>query len=268
MKKNNQPLILITNDDGINSPGIESLKNALTPLGEVVIVAPESQKSAVSSALTINKPLRVIPYKKNGNLFGYSVNGTPVDCVKIAISTLLDRKPDLVVSGINHGRNTSINVLYSGTVAGAAEGLIAGINSIAVSHASHNIESNLDGAEIFTHILARKLLNVSNKQKVLLNVNVPDLPSMKIKGVRLTKLSSSRWADKYEKRQDPFGNEYFWFAGEFITADNTPDTDDSAVNDGYISVSSVNFNMYDDSFNDFVELESLNHEYEDKYRRN
>ncbi|MDX9790123.1 MAG: 5'/3'-nucleotidase SurE, partial [Candidatus Kapabacteria bacterium] len=127
MKKNNQPLILITNDDGINSPGIESLKNALTPLGEVVIVAPESQKSAVSSALTINKPLRVIPYKKNGNLFGYSVNGTPVDCVKIAISTLLDRKPDLVVSGINHGRNTSINVLYSGTVAGAAEGLIAGI---------------------------------------------------------------------------------------------------------------------------------------------
>jgi 5'-nucleotidase len=257
----NQPLILITNDDGINSPGIEVLKNSLQDLGEIFVVAPDTQKSAVSSSLTINKPLRVSKFYKNGMFFGYSVNGTPTDCVKLAISTLLVRKPDLVVSGINHGKNTSINVLYSGTVAGATEGLLADINSIAISHSSHSLEADLTDAGAYSSILARKLLSFVDRQKVLLNVNIPDLPLGELKGMKFTKLSSSKWADRYEKRIDPFGNEYYWFAGAYITDQNELSSDDGAVNNGYVSVSAINLNLYNDDFNtdlsELLELENV-----------
>jgi len=242
-----RPLILVTNDDGINSPGIEALSKSLSNLGEVIVVAPDNQRSAVSSSLTINKPLRINKFYKNGAFFGYSVDGTPTDCVKIAVSTFLDRKPDLVVSGINHGKNTSINVLYSGTVAGATEGLLAGINSIAISHASHSLSSDLSYTSEYVNILARKLLFSGMKEKVLLNVNVPNLSYEQVKGALFTKLSNSLWADKYEKRLDPFGNEYYWFAGAYIIADTDLDYDDGAVEAGYVSVSSINLNLYNNS---------------------
>lgn len=241
----NKPLILITNDDGINSPGIETLKNSLSEIADVIIVAPDTQKSAVSSALTISKPLRVSKFHKNNLFFGYAVNGTPTDCVKLALSTLFDRKPDLVVSGINHGKNTSINVMYSGTVAGASEGYLAGINSIAISHSSHALNSDLEPSGRFCQKLARKLLSSNHQSKVFLNVNLPDISADNIKGAYLTKLSSSKWADKYERRQDPFGNEYFWFAGEFRISDSGIDTDDGAIESSYISVTPLKLNVYD-----------------------
>jgi len=245
-------LILITNDDGINAPGIEILSKSLSNLGEVVIVAPDTQRSAVSSSLTINKPLRINKFYKNGSFFGYSVDGTPTDCVKIAVSTFLDRKPDLVVSGINHGKNTSINVLYSGTVAGATEGLIAGINSIAISHASHSLSSDLSYASEYINILARKLLFSNYKEKVLLNVNVPNLSYEQVKGALFTRLSNSQWADKYEKRLDPFGNEYYWFAGAYIVGETELETDDGAVEAGYVSVSPISLNLYKNENSDLA----------------
>ena len=256
MKK--RPLILITNDDGIYAPGIETLKNSLSELGEVIVIAPDIQRSAVSSALTIDKPLRVYKVNKNGEFFGFSVHGTPADCVKLAISTLLQRKPDLVVSGINHGKNTSINVLYSGTVAGATEGLIAGVNSMAVSHSSHSFDLDLSYAGKITSRIADKLINNKNENKVLLNVNIPNKPESEIKGIKFTKLSSSKWADKYERRLDPFGNEYFWFAGVYEITSSDPDTDDFAVDGGYVSVTPIRLNMYEENSSfvnkDFLEL--------------
>lgn len=260
MKSN--PLILITNDDGINSPGIEVLKKCLSELGEVVVVAPDTQRSAVSSALTIHKPLRVQKFYKNGSFFGYAVDGNPADCVKLAVSTFLERKPDLVVSGINHGKNTSINVLYSGTVAGATEGYLAGINSIAISHSSHSLNSDLELSGSFCTILARKLLNNDFGKQVLLNVNVPDLETNKVKGVRLTRLSSSKWADNYELRKDPFGNEYYWFAGTYMITETELTTDDGAVNAGYISVSPISLNMYEAVNLDKREFLELNYEFD------
>lgn len=245
---NKQPLILITNDDGIHSPGIETLRNYLSELGEVVIAAPDGQRSATSSALTITRPLRAFKFHKNGDFFGYAIDGTPADCVKLAVTTLLDRKPDLIVSGINHGKNTSINVLYSGTVAGATEGLISGISSIAVSHSSHSLDSDLSVAGRYSNILARKLLQRKTNGSILLNVNVPDIPEEMVKGIKFTRLSSAKWADKYERRLDPFGNEYFWFAGAYMITDSDISTDDGAVNAGYVSVSPINLNLYDNDF--------------------
>ncbi|MBX3045350.1 MAG: 5'/3'-nucleotidase SurE [Candidatus Kapabacteria bacterium] len=259
----NKPLILVTNDDGINSPGIEVLKNSLLELGEVIIIAPDMQRSAVSSALTIHKPLRVRRFYKNGDFFGYSVDGNPADCVKLAVSTLLDRKPDLVVSGINHGKNTSINVLYSGTVAGATEGVLAGINSIAISHASHALNSDLVLSGKVSNILARILLNTMHRQKVLLNVNLPDLADREVKGIKLTRLSSSKWADKYERREDPFGNEYYWFAGVFMISEIDTATDDGAVENGFVSVSPISLNLYDNSRLDEDIFSELNDEFAD-----
>ena len=259
---NKRPLILITNDDGINAPGIEILKNSLENIGEVIVVAPDTQRSAVSSALTISKPLRVNKFYKNGMFFGYSVDGNPTDCVKLALSNLLDRKPDLVVSGINHGKNTSINVLYSGTVAGATEGILAGINSIAISYSSHALNTDLDFSGQYCLTLARNLLNNHQRRKVLLNVNVPNLPTDEVKGVRLTRLSSSKWNDRYERRHDPFGNEYYWFAGEYQITEADIDTDDGAVEAGYISVSPISLNLYDNMILNNGEFAELNYEFE------
>lgn len=246
---NNKPLILVTNDDGINSPGIEVLVKSLSNLGEIIVVAPDTQRSAVSSSLSINKPLRVSKFHKNGSFFGYSVDGTPTDCVKLAISTLLDRKPDLVVSGINHGKNTSINVLYSGTVAGAKEGYLANINSIAISHSSHSLDSDLSYAAEYSQILARKLLNYDSNEILLLNVNVPNLQKELIKGAIFTKLSNAYWKDKYEMRLDPFGNEYYWFAGSYINNSNDLNTDDGAIEANYVSVTALEMNHLNDNFN-------------------
>ncbi len=261
------PLILITNDDGINSPGIECLKDSLSELGEVIVVAPDTQNSAVSSSLTINRPLRVSEFIKNGSFFGYAVNGTPADCVKLALSTLLDRKPDLVVSGINHGKNTSINVLYSGTVAGATEGLLFGVNSIAISHDSHALNADLISAGSFCKLLARKLLLTTNRRPILLNVNVPDIPENEVKGARLTRLSNAKWSDRYERRLDPFGNEYYWFAGEYLIAENDIDSDDGAVADGYISISPISLNLYDSLSVDNGDLTELQYVFDNFSKR-
>ncbi len=231
--------ILVTNDDGISSPGLFSLVKVMKNIGNVTVVAPDRQQSAVSSSLTIQKPLRVNHFYFEGNKFGYMVDGSPADCVKLAVTTLLPTKPDLIVSGINHGKNTSINVLYSGTVAAAIEGMLFNIPSIAFSVSSHRLNVNLETSEYYIDKIIPIIMKIQNKESLLINVNIPAIEKEEIKGIKVTKLSDSRWNDKYEKRVDPFGYEYYWFAGTFETSNSPTDTDDGAINDGYISVTPI-----------------------------
>lgn len=244
--------ILVTNDDGIDSPGIAALAKSLARLGNVTVAAPDRQQSAVGHSLTISNPLRAVPVHRDGNLFGYAISGTPSDCVKLAISALLPVKPDIVVSGINHGQNTAINILYSGTVAAATEGMIAGIPSIAVSLASHDLSKDCSVAAEYAYNLAKKLLVHNLPAGTLLNVNVPAIDENKIKGVKVVRQSSSYWKDTYDRRKDPFGREYFWFAGEYCTSPEGLDTDDAALNEGYVTLTPVRF-----EFTNFDCLDSL-----------
>ncbi len=236
-------LILVVNDDGINSPGIFELASEMKKLGEVIVAAPSAQQSAVSRSLTLSRPLRVEKYWKNGDFFGFAVDGTPADTAKLALTTLLDRKPDLLVSGINHGKNTSINIVYSGTVAGAAEGTLLGVPSMAVSVDSHSLGVDCRPAAVYAGKIAKNILENGLPKNCLLNVNVPVLELDEIKGVRITYPGKSIWKDAYERRKDPFNREYFWFSGEFFIEDESEDSDDKALKEGFVSASPLQFNF-------------------------
>lgn len=246
-----KPYILVTNDDGIDSPGIQALAKAMSQIGTVVVVAPDRQQSAVGHSLTISNPLRVTKFSRDGDICGYAVNGTPSDCVKMAISSLMPEKPALVISGINHGQNTGVNILYSGTVAAATEGMLFGIPSIAISLASHDVYFDCSAAAEYALRVAEMLMNYNLQKSTLLNVNVPALTKEKIKGVKVVKQSNSYWKDNYEKRNDPFGREYFWFAGEY-NSDNSADTDDYSLDRGWVTITPVQF-----KFTDFDLIENI-----------
>ncbi|MFP4368403.1 MAG: 5'/3'-nucleotidase SurE [Candidatus Kapaibacterium sp.] len=238
-----RPYILVTNDDGIDSPGINALVHSMQKLGDVVVVAPDRQQSAVGHALTVAKPLRITPFHRNGEMFGYAIDGTPADCVKLALSSILDRRPDIVVSGINHGQNTSINILYSGTVSAATEGMLLGIPSMAISLASHDLNADMSSAAKYSEIMAKKLLAMEIPEGTLLNVNIPAIADDKIKGIKFTRQSGSIWKDSYEKRIDPFSREYYWFAGEYKVFEEGPEFDDTAVIKGFVSVTPIQYRL-------------------------
>jgi 5'-nucleotidase len=242
-----KPKILVTNDDGINSPGIYELVLALREIGDVIVVAPEQQQSAVSSAVTVSKPLRVKEFYRDGIFFGYAINGTPTDCVKLALNNLLDYKPDLLVSGINHGKNTAINVLYSGTVAGAIEGMLFGIKSIAVSVDDHSYDFECKTSAEYTAKAAKFTLENDIPNDTFLNINIPAIRSEEIKGFKITHLSQSKWHDVYEKRSDPFNRDYYWFAGEYTFPENGQETDDAELSNGWVTITPIKleFTNYD-----------------------
>ncbi len=253
-----KPLILVTNDDGIDSPGLYALAKAMKKLGEVVIAAPDTQQSAVGHALTVARPLRISKFKRH-KTEGYAINGTPADCVKLAISAILKRKPDLVVSGINFGQNTSVNILYSGTVSAATEGMLLNIPSIAVSLASYDLKADCSVAADYANQAAVKLLENPLSQGTLLNINVPALPKEEIKGIKITHHSNSCWDDFYEKRVDPFGRDYYWFSGIYKINDNSASADDVALKEGYISITPIHFD-----FTNYSEIERLEQLFEKK----
>ncbi|MEN3026772.1 MAG: 5'/3'-nucleotidase SurE [Chlorobiota bacterium] len=237
--------ILVTNDDGIEAPGLHALADALRPLGEVVIVAPDRQQSAVGHAVTVSEPLRVVPFRLDGHSVGYAVNGTPADCVKLAVTTLLPWRPDVVASGINHGRNTAVNILYSGTVSAATEGTLLGIPSIAFSLDAYELEADFSAAAFVARYLVEHLPRLGLPPGTLLNVNIPALPLERIRGIRITRQGTSVWRDWYERRRDPWGREYFWLAGEYLLADSDPDADDVALTQGYVSVTPIRYELTD-----------------------
>lgn len=233
--------ILITNDDGVDSPGVIELAKKLSLIGEVTIVAPDRQRSATSSALTLSHPLRVKEIHLSENIKAFSVDGNPADCVKLAVTTLLDFKPDLLVSGINHGKNTAVNVIYSGTVSGAIEGMIFNIPSIAISVANHDYSYPIETAANYSLEIVKEVCKLDLPNNTILNVNVPAIDKQKIRGVKVVSLSDTIWIDKYEKRLDPFGRLYYWFAGEYAITNKDEDTDDAALEAGWVTVTPLKF---------------------------
>lgn len=237
--------ILVSNDDGIYSKGIFALAEALKQLGEVIVVAPLTEQSAVGHAITMKIPLRVTKhYRGGGHFFGYAVDGTPADCIKMGIRNIMQEQPDLVVSGINHGSNTAINIIYSGTVSAAREAAIMDVPAIAVSVASHEVDDFSYAAKV-AKIISAKVLNEGLPKGTMLNVNIPNLPEDKIKGILVTKQGLSKWDDIYEKRVDPYGKDYYWLTGNLINTDTELDRDQFAVQNNYVSVTPIHFDLTD-----------------------
>jgi 5'-nucleotidase len=236
--------ILVSNDDGIDSAGIHSLAEALKEIAEVTVVAPHKEQSAVGHAITMQTPLRVFEYQRNGSFFGYAVDGTPADCIKIGIRNLMTAPPDLVISGINHGSNTAINIIYSGTVSAAREGAIMEVPSIAISITSYRVWDFSYAAKVAKH-LAQEVYKRKLPSGTMLNVNVPNLPEEEIKGILLTKQGKSKWDDIYEKRVDPYGRNYYWLTGSLMAVDVDPDLDQAAIKNNYVSISPIHFDLTD-----------------------
>ena len=239
------PLILVTNDDGIYSPGLRYLINILNKIGKVVVVAPDSQQSAQSHAITINQPISCDKIKiDNGKQLEFICSGTPVDCVKLALSEILDKKPDICVSGINHGSNASINVIYSGTMSAAIEAGIEGIPSIGFSMCDYSWNASFESCEKFIKIISKELLAKSNKKNIILNVNFPKISTGKnYKGVKICRQAKSFWKETFDKRKNPNGRKYYWLTGEFINLDKEKDSDQWALNNGYISIVPIMYDM-------------------------
>lgn len=236
--------ILVSNDDGIDSKGIYALATALKSLGEVVIVAPLMEQSAAGHSITMKRPLRVIEYYKNNEFFGYAVDGTPADCVKMSIRYILQERPDIVVSGINHGSNTATNIIYSGTVSAAREAAIMDLPAAAFSITSRTADNIADSAQIAKKVV-EMIIEKGLKKGTMLNVNIPDLPISELKGVKWTKQGCSKWDDLYEKRIDPTGKDYFWIMGQFINLDPDTTFDEPAVLDKFVSITPIQLDMTD-----------------------
>lgn len=243
-KKSERPLILVTNDDGISAPGIIALAQVMKELGDVVVVAPDKPQSGMGHAITINNTLRINKVKVHGALEEYSCTGTPVDCVKIAVNKLLPRKPDLCVSGINHGSNMSINVIYSGTMSAAVEGAIEGIPSIGFSLCDFSIEADFSAAQDYAKKIAADVLEHGLPEGVCLNVNFPAVPLSELKGVRVCRQAKANWVEELDERKDPSGKPYYWLTGKFVNFESeSTDTDVWALDNNYISLVPVHFDM-------------------------
>lgn len=241
-----RPLILVTNDDGISAPGIRTLISAMNELGDVIVVAPDSPQSAMGHAITINSTLQCNQVKiDDGPQIEYSCSGTPADCVKLGINEILDRKPDICVSGVNHGSNSSINVIYSGTMSAAVEASIEGIPAIGFSLLDYSWNANFNEIKKYLiNITKQALLNGIPKGNAL-NVNFPKLKEKDIKGIKICRQANAYWVEKFDKRVNPQGKEYYWLTGEFINKDNGHDSDEWALANGFISIVPVKFDMTD-----------------------
>ena len=239
-----RPLILVTNDDGITAPGIRTLIKVMNSIGEVVVVAPDSPQSGMGHAITIDATLHCRKeHIDDGPQVEYSTSGTPADCIKLARHEILDRVPDLCVSGINHGSNSSINVIYSGTMSAAIEAGIEGIPSIGFSLLDYNYDANFQPSESFIKKITLNVLNNGLPKGVILNVNIPNLSEKDIKGIKVCRQARANWVEKFDKRQSPQGKDYYWLTGKFVNLDKGEDTDEWALKQGYISMVPVQFDL-------------------------
>ena len=238
------PIILVTNDDGITAPGIRSLVEAVKELGQVVVVAPDKPQSGMGHAITIGVPLRL---NKVEDMFEgvetWQTSGTPVDCVKLAVEKILHRKPDMCISGINHGANHSINVIYSGTMSAAMEASIESIPSIGFSLVDYRFEADFTASKYYAHKIVQSLLHTKMDKHLLLNVNIPAVPLEEMKGVKICKQAYAKYEEDFDERLDPHGKKYYWLTGEFVNFDKGDDTDVWALQNNYISVVPVQFDL-------------------------
>lgn len=242
-QENDKPTILVTNDDGITSPGIAALVDAVRPLGDVIVVAPDSPQSGMGHAITVAEPLRLDPVDIFKGIPSYQCSGTPADCVKLAKARILHRQPDLVVSGINHGSNSSINVIYSGTMSAAVEAAIEGIPAIGFSLLEYSHQADMTAAAKVARTLTKKILADPLPEGCLLNVNIPYLDYEQIKGFRVCRQAQAKWEEKFDERLDPHGRKYYWLIGNFVNYDKGDDTDEWALANKYVSIVPVQFDM-------------------------
>jgi 5'-nucleotidase len=239
-----KPLILITNDDGIHAPGIIALVEAASKFGEVFVVAPDKPQSGMGHAITINATLRVQKVDAHPGSEAWSCTGTPVDCVKMAISKLLPRKPALCLSGINHGANHSINIIYSGTMSAAMEGAIEGVPSIGFSLLDYSINADFSGSKVYAEKIIAYVLEHGMEKGVCLNVNFPKLLPEEIKGIKVCRQASGTWVEELDERQDPYGRNYYWLTGNFQNFEpGATDTDAWALENGFVSVVPSQFDL-------------------------
>ncbi len=238
-----KPLILVTNDDGIFSKGILSLVDAAKDFGEVIVIAPDKPQSGMGHAITINTLLRMYPSMIFEGIQAYTCSGTPVDCIKLGIYELLKKKPDLIISGINHGENTSTNVLYSGTMSAAVEGAIEGIPSIGFSLADFDANADFSGAQVVAKQMLKAVLKHKMPEGTCLNVNIPNIPAAQLKGIKVCRGARAFWEDRFDKRLDQYGNPYYWLTGKFGNMDKGEDTDLWAMENGFASVVPIQYDM-------------------------
>ena len=236
-----KPLILITNDDGADAPGILVLSRLMMQIGEVVVLAPDGPRSAQSNALTVTHPIRFKKIEEKEGLTRYSCTGTPTDCIKLALNEIVERQPDLIVSGINHGSNAAINVIYSGTMGAVLEGCENGILSIGFSIDNHSIEADFSKFEQYVLKISKETLKNGLPHGVCLNVNAP---KGKIAGIKVARQCDGRWTKEFAKRTDPQGRAYFWLTGNFENHEpENEETDEWALSKGYVSIVPTKIDM-------------------------
>jgi 5'-nucleotidase len=240
-----KPLILVTNDDGINAPGIRFLIEIMNDFGDVVVVAPDSPQSGMGHAITINSTLYCEPIviNKNEPQSEYSCSGTPVDCVKIAVNEILKIKPDLCVSGINHGSNSSINVIYSGTMSAAVEAGTHGIPAIGFSLLDYSLDADFSHSKEFIKRIVSECLKNGMPEGVVLNVNIPKISNSKLKGIKICRQANGVWEEKFDKRTNPLGRDYYWLSGKFVNNDKGEDTDEWALENEYVSITPTQYDL-------------------------
>ncbi len=242
--QDNDKLILITNDDGLYAAGLKTLTGVMKEFGKVVVISATESRSAMSQALTVKQPLRVKLLEETDDLRIYACSGTPTDGVKLAVNQLLERKPDLLVSGINHGSNASASVLYSGTMAAALEGCLYGITSVGFSLNSYSPSADFTPCEKYIRIICKMVLSNPLPEGVCLNVNMPAIEASEIKGIRVARQARGCWQEEFEKRKDPMGKTYYWLTGQFINHEpESTDTDEWGMKNGYVSVVPVSTDM-------------------------
>ncbi|MBW7871284.1 MAG: 5'/3'-nucleotidase SurE [Flavobacteriia bacterium] len=246
MNPNNKPLILVTNDDGITAPGIRALIKMMNEIGEVYVIAPDSPQSGMGHAITVDSTLFCEKVKIDDGPQSdreWACSGTPVDCVKLGVNRILPRRPDICVSGINHGSNSSINVIYSGTMSAAVEAGVDGIPAIGFSLCDFSYSADFFAAKKYIQQIVRSAIENKMKKGMVLNVNIPKLPEQELKGIRVCRQAKAIWQEEYDQRKDPRGRTYFWLTGKFVNLDSGDDTDERALEEGYISVVPIQYDM-------------------------
>ena len=243
MANKEKPLILVCNDDGVTAPGIRALIEVAKKFGRVVVVAPDKPQSGMGHAITINSMLRINQHMEEDGVEIYSTTGTPVDCIKLAVNEILDERPDLIISGINHGSNASINVLYSGTMSAAIEGCMEGIDSIGFSLLDFSIDADFSASQVYAEKIIRFVLANGLEKGVCLNVNFPKIEAEGIAGIKVCRQAKANWIEEFDKRKDPGGKEYYWLTGHFENHDHKEDTDLWALKNGYVSVVPVQYDL-------------------------
>ncbi|MCK5840254.1 MAG: 5'/3'-nucleotidase SurE [Bacteroidales bacterium] len=238
-----KPMILVTNDDGVDAKGITLLTEIMRSFGDVVVVAPKEVMSGMGHAVTVKSPLRVNRITREDGFEKYSCNGTPADSVKLAEQVILRKKPDLLVSGINHGSNSAVNILYSGTMAAVIEGLISGIPSVGFSLTDFSSNADFTSCEKYIRTIVENVLNEGLPRGICLNVNIPAIPGNEIKGIKVCKQGNALWAEEFDERKDPHNRDYYWLTGVFRSFENGKDTDEWALANKYVSVVPVHYDM-------------------------